>query len=263
MTTRGLEAFPDRSVAMVRAFAPALDRGLLICSALAVAVALVLRPLLVSRVPDAIGPVGTALTGAAIGVVAAFLSVPRGLRHAFEAYSWLGRTEVERFKARTGGPVPTSPAEIDFWLSSTPSTPPVKFGRVEVLAFVGRFDDARAELDDVEPATPEDRFETESLRQYIDWLATGSVDHSALAAAVDRLPRGSVAQRMGDVNVALADARVRYVAGDPAWSDALQAVRPSLGREASMVVLRDTWLRFGAVAFTVALVVSLVLGLLR
>lgn len=263
VTTRGLEAFPDRSVAILRAFAPALDRALLICGAIAIAVAIVLRGLLANAVPDPIGPPAMALAAAAIGVAAAFLSVPRGLRHAFEAYSWLGRTEIDRFKARTGGPVPTNPDEIDTWLASTPSSGRMRLGRVEVLAFVGRFSEASAELDRVEPSTPEERFETESLRQYIEWLATGSDDHSALAAAVDRLPRGSVARRMGAVNLALADARVRSMAGDPAWSDALQAVRPSLGRDASIVVLRDTWLRFGSVAFAIALVVSLVLGLLR
>ena len=248
---------------MLRAFAPALDRALLISGAIAVTVAIVLRTLFVNGTPDTIGPPVMALVGAAVGVVAAFLSVPRGLRRAFEAYSWLGRTEIERFKARTGGPVPTKPDEIEAWLASTPSTPPTKLGRVEVLAFVGRFSEANAELDDVDATTPEERFETESLRQYIDWLATGSVDYSALAAAVDRLPPGSVARRMGAVNVALAEARVRNMAGDPDWSGPLEAVRRSLGRDASIVVLRDTWLRFGAVAFTVTLVLSLILGLLR
>lgn len=261
--TRGLEAFPDRSVAMVRAFAPMLDRALLICGFVAVAVAIVSRALVARLVSDAVGPPGIALISAAFGVVVAYLSVPAGLRQAFEAYSWLGRTEVERFKARTGGPVPTKPAEIEVWLASTPSTPAMRLGRIEVLAFVGRFDEASAELDLVEPVTPEERFEAESLRQYIDWLANGSVDHSALAMAVDRLPQGSVARRMGDVNVALADARVRYMAGDPSWSDGLRAVRAPLGREPSMVTLRDTWFRYGAVAFTVALVVTVVLSLLR
>lgn len=262
VTTRGLEAFPDRSVAMLRAFAPALDRAMLIGGTGAVVVAILLTTL-ARPVSAAIGPPGIALIGAALGTLAAFLSVPNGRRRAFEAYSWLGRTEIERFKARTGGPVPTKPADIDSWLASTPSTSATRLGRVEVLAFVGRFGEARVELDAVEPATPEERFEAESLRQYIEWLATGSVDRSALAAAVDRLPRGSTARRMGDVNVALAEARVRYVAGDQAWSHALEAVRPSLGRDASIVALRDTWFRFGLVAFTVALVVSAILGLLR
>jgi len=63
--------------------------------------------------------------------------------------------------------------------------------------------------------------------------------------------------------VALADARVRYMAGDDSWSESLRRVRASLGRDASIVVLRDTWFRFGALAFAVALVVSAVLALLR
>jgi len=248
---------------MVRAFGPALDRALLIAAVIAVGAAIVLRTVLADRAADAIAAPTMALIGAALGIGVAFVSVPTGIRHAFEAYSWLGRTEIERFKERTGGPVPTKPTEIDHWLASTPATPATRLGRVEVLAFVGRFDEAISELQDIEPASPEERFETESLRQYIDWLATGSDDRSALAAAVDRLPRGSVARQMGDVNLALADARLRYVAGDPAWPQPLQNVRPSLGRAASLVALRDTWFRSGAVAFGVALVVSLVLGVLR
>ena len=263
MTTRGLEAFPDRSVAMVRAFAPALDRAMLICAATGVAVAIVSTMVLADGVSDAIGPLGIALVGAVIGVAAAYVSVPGDQRRAFEAYSWLGRTEIDRFKSRTGGPVPTKPLEIDDWLASTPATSATRLGRIEVLAFVGRFAEARSELDAVDPTTPEERFETESLRQYIDWLATGSVDSSALAAAVDRLPRGSAVRRMGDVNVALAEARVRYMAGDPGWFEPLRAARAALGRDASMVALRDTWIRYGAVAFTVGFVVAAIVRLLR
>jgi hypothetical protein len=61
---------------------------------------------------------------------------------------------------------------------------------------------------------------------------------------------------MADVNLALADARVRWMERDAAWLTSLQAVRPSLGRDASMVVMRDTWSKFAGIAFVVALVVS-------
>jgi hypothetical protein len=263
MSDSSLEAYPERSVAMVRAFSPALQRGLLICGAIAVVLAILGTPLVADRLPDAVGPPAIALIGAVIGMIVGFLSVPSGLRQAFESYSWLGRTEVDRFQQRTGGPVPTKPEDIDRWLASTPSTSATRMGRIEVLAFVGRYDEARSELDAIQPASNEELFEAASLRQYIDWLQTGEVDHSALAAAVERLPRGSKARRMGDVNVALAEARVRFMARDPAWSDALQAVRPPLGRDASMVALRDTWLKFGALAFTIALVVSIAVLLLR
>jgi hypothetical protein len=263
MADTTLDAFPDRSVAMVRAFSPALERGLLISGAIAVVIAILGTPLAVASVPEPLAPLLVAAIGASAGIAVAYLTMPRHVRWAYEAYSWLGRTEMDRFKERTGGPVPTKPADFERWLATTPATPATRMARIEVLGFLGRYDEARGELAALESTTPADLFEAASLRQYIDWLETGAVDYSALAAAVERLPRGSEARRMGDVNVALADARVRYMARDPAWSRGLQAVRPSLGRDASMVVLRDTWLRLAAIAFAVGVVASVVVLLLR
>jgi hypothetical protein len=263
MADTSLDAFPERSVAMVRAFSPVLQRALLISGVIAAVVAILAMRLVADRVSDALGPPLVALVGAVVGVTIGFLSVPSPLRRAFEAYSWLGRTEMDRFEARTGGPVPTKPGDIERWLAGTPSTSATQMGRIEVLAFVGRYDDARAELDALRPGSSEDLFEAASLRQYIDWLETGVADHSALAAAVERLPMGSPARRMGDVNVALAAARVRFMARDPGWSEALQAVRPALGRAPAVVALRDTWIKFGAIVFTVGLVVSIGVLVLR
>jgi hypothetical protein len=263
MADRTLDAFPDRSVAMVRAFSPAIERGLLISGAIAVVAAILGTPLVVARLPELLAPAILAAIGTGIGVAVAYLSTPRGVRLAYEAYSWLGRTEMERFKERTGGPVPTKPADIDRWLASNPSTVKTRMARIEVLGFIGRYDEAREELGALESTTPAELFEAASLRQYIDWLESGANDFSELAAAVERLPPGSEARRMGDVNVALADARIRFMTGDAAWSNGLQAVRPTLGREASMVVLRDTWLRLAAIAFAIGFVASVVVLLLR
>ncbi|HET9085060.1 MAG TPA: hypothetical protein VFN41_11730 [Candidatus Limnocylindrales bacterium] len=253
MTEHPLDAFPDRSVAMVRAFS-VLERALLICATVAIVIAIVVTPFVADRVPAP--QVLIAAVAAVLGVGAAHASVPTELRRAFEAYSWLGRAEIDRFKARTGSSVPTKPADIDRWLASTPVTPETRLARIEVLAFIGRYDEARAELADVGPTTPQERFEVASLRQYIDWLASGEYDKTDLTFAAGALPHGSLERRMADVNLALADARVRWMERDPAWSTSLQAVRSSLGRDASMVVVRDTWSKFAGIAFVVALVVS-------
>jgi hypothetical protein len=163
---------------------------------------------------------------------------------------------MDRFHQRTGGPVPTKPEDIDRWLASTPKTSATGTARVEVLAFVGRYDEARAELTTLQPIRPEDRFEVASLRQYVDWLETGTSDTTDLAATAAGLQPGSVARRMADVNLALADARVGFIERDPTWATALQNVRPSLGRAAAMVVFRDTWLKLAAISFGLAAVVS-------
>ena len=256
MTDASLDAFPDRSVAMVRAFSPALERGTLINGAIAVVVAILGTPLIADGLPFPIGSVVVAAVGALVGSVAACASVPAPLRNAFEAYSWLGRTEMDRFYKRTGGPVPTKPGDIDRWLASTPSTPATQTSRIEVLAFIGRYAEARAELAVLQPRTREDAFEAASLRQYIDWLETGESDTGDLRAATVALQPGSLARRMADVNLALVDARVGFIQRDPTWSTALQHVRPSLGRAPTIITIRDTWLKLAGISFALAAAVS-------
>ena len=259
MTASQLDAFPDRSVAMIRAFS-VLQRALLICAAVAIVIAILVTPFVADRLPGV--QIGVAAVGALVGAVVAYLSVPTGIRRAFEAYSWLGRTEMDRFKERTGSPIPTTPPDIDRWLASTPASPDTRLARIEVLAFIGRYEDARAELTGIEPTTPAERFEAASLHQYIEWLATGENDTTDLRFAAAGLPRGSLERRMADVNLALAEARIRWMERDPTWSQSLQAVRAGLGREASMVVVRDTWSKFAGISFVAALVVSTVVLLL-
>ena len=241
---------------MVRAFSPALERGILINGAIAVVVAILGTPLITGGLPFPIGSVVVAAVGALLGSMAAFLSFPAHIRNAFESYSWLGRTEMDRFYERTGGPVPTKPDDIDRWLASTPSTPATQTSRIEVLAFIGRYAEARAELAVLQPRTREDAFEAASLRQYIDWLETGESDAADLRAATAALPPGSLARRMADVNLALVDARVGFIQGDPTWSTALQHVRPSLGRAPTMITIRDTWLKLAGISFALAAAVS-------
>ena len=75
--------------------------------------------------------------------------------------------------------------------------------------------------------------------------------------------QGQIAGDVADaLNLALAEARIRWMERDPTWSQSLQAVRAGLGREASMVVVRDTWSKFAGISFVAALVVSTVVLLL-
>jgi hypothetical protein len=266
MTDRGLEGLPDRSVAMVRAFSPALDRALLVGGAIAVVVAILLMPFIAGRLPSAVAalePLLTALVAAVLGILAALTTFPGNVRRAFEAYSWLGRTEMDRFAQRTGGPVPVKPPDIERWLAATPSTPATRLARIEVLAFVGRRDEARAELATIESGSAEDAFELASLRQYIDWLDGGPLDTAELASAAARLPAGSTDRSMGDVNVALAEARERSIRHDPAWFVPLEMVRTGLGRAPSIVAVRDTWLKLAVMFFVLALAVAIGVLLLR
>lgn len=263
MTDRWVEQLPDRTVAMIRAFSPALNRSILVGGALAVAVGILGTPLLATRLPTPVDAIVAAVLGGLIGLVTAYVTFPAGIRRAFETFSWLGRAEVDRFQQRTGGRVPSKPDDIERWLVTTPASPATRFPRAEILAFIGRYDQARAEFADATAQSPEDAVELASLRQYVDWLEHGTVDTSELVAAAEALRPGTDGRAMAAVTIALAEARQRFVRRDPTWSEPLESARAPLGRAASLVAFRDTWSKLGGLFFAAALIAAIVVLLLR
>lgn len=263
MTDQWIERLTDRTVAMIRAFSPALNRALLVGGALAIAVGILGTPLLATRLPTPVEVIVAATLGGLVGLGAAYVAFPARLRRAFETFSWLGRAEVDRFQLRTGGPVPSKPDDIERWLVSTRSTPTTRLPRAEILAFFGRYDQARAEITDHSIDSPEDAVELASIRQYIDWLEHGTIDTNELAAAADALPPGTEGRAMATVTIALAESRDRFVRRDPNWSVPLESARPALGRAPSMVAWRDTWSKLGGLFFVAALIAAIVVLLLR
>jgi hypothetical protein len=254
---------PERAVAMIRAFSPALNRSLLVGGALAIAVGILGTPLLATRLPTPLEVIVAAVLGGLIGLFAAYFAFPAKIRRAYETFSWLGRAEVDRFQQRTGGPVPAKPDDIDRWLVTTPSTSSTRLARAEILAFIGRHDQARAELAAAPADSPEDAAELASLRYYIDWLEHGTIEMSELTAATEALPPGTEGRAIAAVTIALAEARDRFVRRDLTWTEPLESARAPLGRAASMVVLRDTWLKLGGLFFIASLIAAIVVLLLR
>ena len=261
---RGLEGYPERSVAIVRAFRRPLQRALVFGAVVAVAIVLVLVALRIDeRLPGTIGIVAIAFVSGFSGLAASILLVPRRMRRAFETYSWLGHDEVRRFRERTGGPVPVGKPAMDHWLATTPSTPAMRLPRIEMLAFVGRYDEARRELEAV-PATDADlRFELAALRQYVDWLEHGAADLSAVREAAAGLPAGTVARQQADVTIALSEARIRLAHGDADWASSLEQQRAALGCAPWRATLLDTWRPLGGALLLVALVVTVADVVLR
>jgi len=249
-------------MAIVRAFGPALQRGQIVGALVAVAIAVAW---IVVGGDDASAIIPLVIVSAAagiVGTVVAVLVVPGRVRRAYEVFSWLGRAEVDRFQARTGGSVPVGVDGIAAWLAGHPATPVMLLPRIEILAFVGRFEEARAELAMVVP-DPATAFERVSLTQYIDWIETGEPGVAELRAAAESVAPGTEDRRAADVTVALAEARDLAVRSKPDWTAPLEAVRGQLGRAPWNVVLRDTWSK-AAVAFAlVALVAAFGASLLR
>jgi hypothetical protein len=262
-----LARLPPRSVAIVQGFGRPLNRAILIGGVATVVVVTVLVAVGVLELLGwVIGLFVMAAVAALAGVVVAILVLPARIRRAFEAYSWQGHAEVERFKERTGGPVPTKVEAMEQWLAANPATPAMRLPRIEILAFLGRFSEAKDELDVATAANPEadpeTAFEIASLRQYIDWLELGSTDLIALRAAVAALPSGTE-QQSGAVTLAISEARIRLVERDPNWTAPLEAVRPSLGSVPWRVTIADTWRQIFVLFGIVGLITAMVVPLLR
>jgi hypothetical protein len=266
-----LARLPPRSTAIVQGFGRPLNRSLLLGGAVTVVIVTAFVAVGAGeRLGWVIAPFVMAAVGALVGVVVAILALPRRVRRAFEAYSWLGHAEIERFKERTGGTVPTNVSAMEQWLAANPATPAMRLPRIEILAFLGRFGEAKDELDVATAATSdadaEAAFEIATLRQYIDWLELGSTDMSALRAAAAALPTRSELRTFGAITLAISEARIRLVDRDPNWTAPLEATRPGLGRSPWRVTIVDTWRQvyvlFGIVGLITALVVPLLRGTL-
>jgi hypothetical protein len=263
-----LERLPPRSAAIVRGFGRPLNRALLIGGAVTVVVVTILVAVGVGeRLGWVIGPLVMTAVGALAGVVVAILVLPRRIRRAFEAYSWQGHAEVERFKERTGSPVPTRMEAMEQWLVTNPATPAMRLPRIEILAFLGRFGEAKEELEVAiaasSDADAETAFEIETLRQYIDWLELGSTDLTALRVAAAALPPRAELRKMGDVTLAISEARIRLVERDPNWTAPLEAARPGLERAPWRVTIVDTWRQIWMLFAIVGLITALIVPLLR
>ena len=253
--------FPERSTTMVRGFGRALDRATLAGGVAASASSALVSLAVGSTVSLAVGLIVGAVAGAAVGLVVARLLLPTRLLRAYEAFSWLGRAEMDRFTARTGSKVPVRRPDIERWLSENPPSPPMQVGRIELLAHIGRLDEARAELADLVGAGPDIAFDRVSLAQYIGWLSDGDARVDELREGFADLPLDEQYRHAADVTIAVAHARDRYMRADPAWFSSLERVRPSLGDAAARVIRRDTWrplaTMFLVIAFLAGVFVSL------
>jgi hypothetical protein len=262
VTGRIARELPERSTTLVRGFGRVLDRAVLVGGVAAVVVALLSSLALLTRLSLLLAPPIGAVVGTIVGLAVARLLIPTGLLRAYEAFSWLGRSETDRFMAQTGSLVPVKRADIERWLAENPPTPPMQLGRVELLAYVGRLDEARAELDGLEATRWEVAFERASLAQYIGWLTDGHPRIEEFRAAIVDLPLDEHYRLAADVTIAIAEARNRYLRADADWSRPLQAVRPSLGPAASSVVRRDTWRPMAILYLLVALTGAFMICLL-
>ena len=262
MTSYIARDFPERSTAMARGFGRVLDRATLGGGLVAVAIAVLVSMATRTRLSWELGLLAGAVLGMMAGLIVMRVLIPTRMLRAFEAFSWLGRAEVDRFEARTGSRVPVRRPDVERWLEQHPPGPPMQLGRVEILAYIGRLEEARAELEDVVVTGPELELERATLVQYIGWLTDGDPRIEALHAAVADLALDAHHRRAADLTIAVARARERFMRADPAWALPLAELRPALGSDATRVVLRDTWRPAAVMYLSIALVAGALASLL-
>jgi hypothetical protein len=207
--------------------------AVLVVGPMVVAVVIHGRPLVEAIV---IGALGAGLTALLATIAWAVVWPPRS-RRAFEAFAWLGETDLARFRALTGGRLEATLPNMRRYVADTPETPGDRWIRVEALASAGELEAARAIADRLPVDTPDERIEKLTYGPYLDWLGGGSGDHAALRAAVAAIePADGDARLRGEVSVALAEVRQRVAAGAPDPAAPLRDVRERIGAPANGIL---------------------------
>jgi hypothetical protein len=253
----GLPAFHPRGMLVATALGGPLKRASWVAGISAVLLVLLLSTVLGTQSSILLVPVVAAI--AAIGGAAlAAVTMPPRSRRAFETFAWLGSREMRRFEARTGSKVPTDPAAVQRWLHENPRSSATAWGRLELLAMLGRTDEAAAEQALMPPpATDAEAVEQALARRFTGFIATGTADESELDALQARLSPDTDLGLELLVARAIGQARSQLAAARDDWRDPLLAVRPRLGWAATMTVVRDLWSKIAILVFVVALAIGL------
>jgi hypothetical protein len=158
-----------------------------------------------------------------------YLALPRDLRRAWEGFSAVGHPEQERWEERTGERVPNTAARIKAWLRDHEPQPGLFWAHAELLAFVGRLDEAREVAARIEPADASEAHELQALADYLDWLGGGDLDIDGLARTAEGVGEPGSRERLeARARVAIALARHRADTGGD-WRQPLLAIREEAG----------------------------------
>ena len=257
---RDAEPAHERGIGLIaRAIATAEAAGPFNIPAYASAAATVTTVLVVRSLalPDPLASVAAVLAATLLGQEAWLAVRPRPARRAFEVLSWLGEWEFARARSQAGRRSPMSESEAALWVTEVPDSPETRWLRVEVLAWLGRLEEARLVADSMPGATPYARFERLHALDLIDWLSGGDRDEAALLAAVDELHPADGEDRLrADVAMAIRATRMRFAetGSRTALAPMLEA-RDRVGSRADGQLRRAIWRRRLPVSLLSAIVV--------
>lgn len=200
---------------------------------------------------------GALFIGLGLGVL--WIATPRRVVDAHGVVRWLFDAERRMWSQRFGRPMPRLVFNLRQLLDWVPDNAQGLPLRIEVLAAMGRIDEARAELARLPSETAEERATEAELATFIAWCE-GTVDEAAIDRWREELPgiEDPGARIRLRVSYAVSEARRASISRDPAAVDHLLAVRPLIGPVGSR--FRDP----GAIGVVIVIVImGLVLAMSR
>jgi hypothetical protein len=202
---------------------------------------------------------GVLLAWAACCVAFALARRPQD-RRAWEAFTWLGEWELDRYVAVAGGPALPSRDDFRRWLKASPDDPKLGWIRTDLFVMEQEFDKARAAAEAMPVDTPSERLEREAAFASIDWYSGGPGDPTGLRAAVaEILPADGDERLRADVTLSAAEVRRLLATEDADPARPMREMRDRLGARADgilwSVLRRRLWSKFLTAALTIVLVV--------
>jgi hypothetical protein len=181
-------------------------------------------------------------------------------RRAWEAFTWLGEWDLDRYQATAGGPALPTRDDFRKWLKASPDRPDLGWIRTELFVMEQQFDKAQAAAEAMPADTPYERLEREAAFASIDWHSGGPGDTARLrAAAAEILPVNGEERLRADVTLAAAEVRRLLAVGDADPVRPMREVRNRLGARADGILWtalrKRLWSKFLTTAVTIVLVV--------
>lgn len=169
-----------------------------------------------------------------------YVAFPHDARAAWEAFSYVGHIELERWHVATGTPAPNTEARMRAWLRGNEERPETRWAHSELLAVVGRLDEARAVAERIETSTPAEEFDRQSTLDYIDWISGDQIDVEARVRQAETIGDAGSQQRLfARGTAAIAVARDRVAEGGD-WRTPLAEFQREIGSAGWTSLRQDT-----------------------
>ena len=172
----------------------------------------------------------TVLGGALLFMVVStelwYLVFPGEARKSWSGFAYVGHLEQDRWRSTTGTEPPNTAKKFKEWLRDNVERPETRWAHAEMLAVVGRLDEARAMAQRIEADTPTEVYDRNAMLDYIEWIDGREIDFDARRREADTIGMPGSRERLfarGLAAIALARERARRAAtGGRPWRTSLR-----------------------------------------